>query len=446
MSKLSIHPKHERAAGGLSASFSASSDSSERNLSHSDLSLSGEALEVTKRSPLLESIIQQTINDPRKAAEESAMQTEDSSGVGSDLPTSELEFQVVMDRSPFQTSTPVDAMTLPISEYEFHVLVDEPSLQTTPHDDSSDSLRTSLPSNSNSDEERVFPAGSVGPGETTNEATQRVEGDPLFSDHHEVLNITPPQSELSNDARDAVNGFPFRTATPLAAQPGKRDLNPLETAARTRPRPPQCNERKLIKVRDGGSNAANDDVVRSGTADRLGQTEAPLTAHSRVVTGTVAGREIEFLVDSGCAYSTITEADLADLRDTVPAEVWKYTAWCEETEPESGSDPTTQSGFEDQQVVIIIVQLGALGGFSAPFVVDQSKSPRTAIGHNVQRELGMTLTTRCDLCTRHDVCLQGTFQDADASIGRACIAARQEREESLHTEGRHPFRLGVARQ
>ena len=261
-----------------------------------------------------------------------------------------------------------------------------------------------------------------------------------------MLNVTPPQSELSDAARDVVNRFPFSTATPLAAQSVDRDFNPIRTAARTRPRPPQCNERKLIKVRDGGSNAANDDVVRSGTADRLGQAEAPLTARSRVVTGTVAGREIGFLVDSGCSYSMIAESDLVALQDTVPAEVWKYTAWCEETEPEPGSDPTTQSGFEDQQVVIIIVQLGALGGFSAPFVVDRSKSPRTALGHNVQRELGMTLTTRCDLCTRNDVCLQGTFQDADASIGRACIAARQEGEEFPNTEGRHPFRLGVARQ
>ena len=448
ISRLSIQPERERVTRELSVSGSVSSDRSELDLSHSDITPSGEDSELqgTKHSPLLASIIRQTINDPLKAAEEDAMQTDDSSGVGSDLPTSEFDFQVATNA---QTSTPIDTMDLPISEYEYHVLIDEPSVQTDPHSDSSecDPLRTSLPSSSDSDEAQGSPAASVAPEESADDVTQKVEGDPPLADCHEVLNITPPQSELSDAARDVVNRFPFSTATPpLAAQSVDRDFNPIRTAARTRPRPPQCNERKLIKVRDGGSNAANDDVVRSGTTDRLGQAKAPLTAFSRVVTGTVAGREIEFLVDSGCSYSMISESDLVALQDTVPAEVWKYTAWCEETEPEPGSDPTTQSGFEDQQVVIIIVQLGALGGFSAPFVVDRSKSPRTALGHNVQRELGMTLTTRCDLCTRNDVCLQGTFQDADASIGRACIAARQEGEEFLNTEGRHPFRLGVARQ
>ena len=477
MAKLSIRPGHERANGGLSASPSASSGRSERNLSHSDLSLSGEDSEFrgTERSSLLASIIQRTIHEPLEMAEDGAMQTENSSGVGSDLPTSEVEFPVLAIDPPFQTSTPVESMDLPTSEYENFELIDDAPLQTHGEASERDPLRTDVPNDSESDEAwtptvesapmlsffrlTMDRTGEEAPGddksnrikvdaaEASDDDTQKRKGGPFLSGGHDVLNITPPQSELNEAMRNVqIKGVPLRAATPLAAHPDERDHNPIETAARTRPRPPQCNERKLIKVRDGGYNAANDDVVRSGRADRLGQTEAPLTAYSRVVTGTIAGRKIEFLVDSGCSFSTITEDDLAALQNAVPKEVWKYTAWYDEAESAAGSGLVNKSEFKNHQVVIIIVQLGALGGFSAPFVVDQSDSPRTALGHNVQRELGMTLTTQCDLCTREGVCLQGTFQDADASIGRACIAARQERVEPPITDSRHPFRLGVARQ
>ena len=166
MARLSIQPeRHGSADGGLSVSSSASSGRGDRNLSRFEFSLSGEDSEFqgTNHSPLLASIIKQTITDPSNAAEDGAMQTETSSGVGSDLPTSEYEFHVLVDEPPLQTSTPVDTIDLPTSEYEFHVLSDEPPLQTsTPVDTIElDPLRTDLPGDGDPDEAQAPPATSV---------------------------------------------------------------------------------------------------------------------------------------------------------------------------------------------------------------------------------------------------------------------------------------------
>ena len=279
---------------------------------------------------------------------------------------------------------------------------------------------------------------------TTDETSQET-GNDRTSLGHEVLNITPPQLEI--DARDVrLNGKPFCVATPPAVVPAKEDFDPKTTAARTRPRPPHLNGRKLIRVQDGGYNAANDDVLQSGATSRLGQVEAPPMALSWVVTGHVTGQELDLLVDSGYSYSTIAESDFLALRSALPADVWNATNWYERTEVETSSDPAMEAVFKGQHIAVFLVELGALGGFSTPFIIDKSNSPRTAIGHNVQRQLSLVLNSRCDLCNRHSVCLQGTFQDPDGAIGRACIDAKEEQVDSKTKMSPHPFRLGVAHQ
>ena len=191
------------------------------------------------------------------------MQTETSSGVGSDVPTSEYEFHVLVDEPPLQTSTPV--YTVELDPLQTDTPVDK--LDSVPASGSEpDESQAPLPTPASVPSlVRLAMARTAeeGPGGnlldnieidvvgTADEAPQGAGGDPSLLSYPDVLNITPPQPEPSEAVRNVlINETPLSASTPVAIQPVKRELDPNVTTAQTRPRPPHLNGRKLIRVRD----------------------------------------------------------------------------------------------------------------------------------------------------------------------------------------------------
>ena len=163
---------------------------------------------------------------------------------------------------------------------------------------------------------------------------------------------------------------------------------------------------------------------------------APQHDEGRCISGAIDGERIDFLVDGGQTFNSISICYLTNLQSTNPAvyhrQVKLYT-----TNDNSMSGPLAHEIFRDRVCALITVDLGAIGRAEIPFFVVGAESPGfgNAIGSNSLRAWGAALRTcRIGCACESDMHL-GCHRTANGSRTYRVIPTFRETDAMLFREG-----------
>ena len=163
---------------------------------------------------------------------------------------------------------------------------------------------------------------------------------------------------------------------------------------------------------------------------------APQHEEGRCISGAIGGERIDFLVDGGQAFNSISIDYLTNLQSTTPAayhrQVKLYT-----TNDDSLSGPLAHEIFRDRVCALITVDLGAIGRAELPFFVVGAESPGfgNAIGSNSLQAWGAALRPcRIGCACESDMHL-GCHRTANGSRTYRVIPTFRECDAMLFREG-----------
>ena len=163
---------------------------------------------------------------------------------------------------------------------------------------------------------------------------------------------------------------------------------------------------------------------------------APQHDKGRCISGAIDGERIDFLVDGGQAFNSISIRYLTNLKSTNPAAYHRHVKLYT-TNDDSLSGPLAHELFRDRVCALITVDLGAIGRAELPFFVVSADSPGfgNAIGSNSLQAWGAALRAcRIGCACESDIHL-GCHRTANGSRTYRVVPTFRESDAMLFQEG-----------